>query len=255
MSDSGLVRAIPTSPVSATARRMAFVPFRELTRAEVNRDLQIHTVATDGQGTVSELIARAEALGLEEIAFTEHVRRNSRYFEGFADDVEQARLKSRVRVSVGIEVKTEDAQGTLDVSPEVLRRAEIVLGSVHRFPDGAGGFVSAESVSYAEAVEREMRLALGLLRRAPIDVLAHPGGMCQRAFGRFPQDGFEELMRVSLERRIAVEINTAYTRDLDGFLALCQRINPVVSVGSDVHEVSQLGACRDALWARGIGCA
>lgn len=235
-------------------KRPQFTRFKDLTSVYVNRDLQVHTVATDGKATVGEMIMRAEDLGLNEIAFTEHVRRTSHYYNGFTAEVHSARQRANVRVYVGLEAKAFDENGTLDASQEALSQAEIVLGSVHRFPIGGGRFVVAGQFDYEEAARREFALALGLIRYAPIDVLSHPGGMCQRAFGRFPEELFEELMLVSLERGIAIEINIAYTVDLERFLALCQKVNPFVSIGSDAHQLNELGTCRDALRARGIGC-
>lgn len=233
-----------------------FVRFCDLTAEHVNRDLQVHTAYTDGGATAEEIIRRAEEMRLKEIAFTEHVRRSSDFFPRFATEVRELRGRTTVGIYVGIEVKTEDEQGTLDVHPAVFEQAEIVLGSVHRFPIGDGRFISAREFGYEEAAAREFRLALGLLRHAPIHVLSHPGGMCNRTFGRFPEKFLEELMRASLERGIAIEINTSYyPRNLDAFLDLCRRVNPYVSVGSDVHQLSELGTCREALKARGVGCA
>lgn len=231
-----------------------FVRFRELTPSYVNRDLQVHTSATDGEATVREVIEHAERVGLREIGFTEHVRRTSTYYTSFAAEVRTARQETNMRVYVGLEAKAEDEYGTLDAPGEALEQAEIILGSVHRFPAGEGQFVSAGQFEYEEAARREFDLSLGLLRHAPIHVLSHPGGMCQRAFGRFPAEFFEDIMRTSLERSIAIEINISYTRDLDAFLELCQKVNPLVSIGSDAHRLRQLGSCRDALRARGIGC-
>lgn len=235
-------------------RRPELVRFHDLTSRHVNRDLQVHTVATDGQATIGEIVRRGEELGLAEIAFTEHVRRDSAYFPEFATEVRRTQRDTEVRLFVGVETKAQDDAGTLDVSPEVLAEADIVLGSVHRFPVGQARFVGAREFPYVEAVRREFELALGLLRAGPIDVLAHPGGMCQRAFGQFPTELFEALMCASLERGIAIEINTSYTRDLDAFLAVCAKVNPIVSIGSDAHTLDQLGACRGALVKRGIGC-
>lgn len=236
-------------------RRPQFVRFNDLAPRHVNRDLQVHTVATDGEATVDQLMARGKELGLLEIAFTEHVRRTSDYFHAFAEDVRRRREGVGIQVYVGIETKALDDRGGLDAAPDALAEAEVILGSVHRFPVGEGRFLQAEAFDYADASKRELDLALGLVRAAPIHVLAHPGGMCQRAFGQFPREHFIRLMEAALERGVAIEINTAYTRDLDGFLDLCRQVNPMVSIGSDVHRLGELGACRDALRARGIGCA
>jgi len=235
-------------------RRPQFVRFTELDGAHVNRDFQIHTRLTDGEATIDDIVSHAEQLGLQEIAFTEHVRRESTHFAEFATAVRQARQRTSLQVYLGVEAKALDDQGSLDAPPTALGEVDLVLGSVHRFPVGSGEFMSAEAFEYAEAARRERTLALALIRHAPITVLAHPGGMCQRAFGTFPVDYLEELMQAALERGVAIEINTAYTRDLDGLLAVCRKMNPLVSIGSDVHRLGELGTCRDALRARGIGC-
>ncbi len=231
--------------------RPEFVRFRDLTPELVNRDFQVHTVATDGRGTVRELIDLAAEIGLGEMAFTEHVRKTSTYFGAFAAEVRAAREGASLPVFVGIEAKADSDDGDLDASPEILADAEIVLGSVHRFPIG-GELVEAKTMSYEEASQREFRLAMGLIRNAPIDVLSHPGGMCQRAFGEFPADLFEELMEASISRSVAIEINSSYTRDMDSFLELCAKVNPLISVGSDVHRLDDLGSCRTILKGRGI---
>ncbi len=230
-----------------------FVRFSELDVALVNRDLQIHTVSSDGEATIAQVLEQAHRLRLGEIAFTEHVRRTSDYFSRFAADVRAARHGSSVRVFVGLEAKAADASGMLDAPIEALAEAELVLGSVHRFPMDDGAFLAAENFSYEDAWGREFALSLALLEQAPIHVLAHPGGMCQRAFGRFPDAQMRMLMRTALQRGVAIEINSKYTRDLDAFLALCREINPIVSIGSDAHRLEDLGTCRDALRARGIG--
>ena len=51
----------------------------------------------------------------------------------------------------------------------------------------------------------------------------------------------------SLERNIALEINSSYLRDVPAFLKLGAEINPYVSIGSDVHGLEELGRCRDLL--------
>jgi len=89
--------------------------------------------------------------------------------------------------------------------------------------------------------------------KAPIDVLGHPGGMSLRRHGRFPEKYFRALMTSTLERRIAIEINSSYLVDMPAFLALCEEINPYVSIGSDAHRLSELGRCRDQLLELGVG--
>ena len=235
--------------------RTKFTRFTNLDAEAVNRDLQVHTVETDGTGTVAEYLKVAVDLQLGEIAFTDHIRRNSTYFPEFVDHVRKEREKTPgIRVLFGFEAKAADEDGTLDAPVAAIQEADIRLGSVHRFPDHRGGLVKADQFDYREAAEIEYRLALGIVRYAPIDVLAHPGGMCLRAFGRFPDDKMLDLMRATLDRGIAIEINTSYTIDMDHFLELCADVDPMVSIGSDAHKLSDLGTCRNTLRERGIGC-
>lgn len=231
------------------ADRPHFVRYRDLTPTEVNVELQMHTVQTDGQATAAELLGAASERGLSAVAFTEHVRRSTDWFPAFAADVRAAAARvPGVRAYVGIEAKALDETGGFDATDALVAASEIVLGSVHRFPDGQGGVREFAGIPATEMAETECRLALGLLRHAPIDVLAHPGGMYQRRYGAYPADLFREMMVVSLERSVAIEINASYLVDVEGFLELCDEINPYVSVGSDVHRLDEMGRCRDRLF-------
>jgi len=224
-----------------------FSRFGDLTEKELNRDLHVHTIQTDGHDTIPALITEAGRRGLLEIAFTEHVRKNSLWYADFAREVRRQAREAPLSVYVGLEAKAMDTEGTLDASDEMLQECDLVLGSVHRFPDGKGGVISAGSLPFEEAARIEFALSMGLLKFAPIHVLAHPGGMCQRSFGSFPEALFRTLIDESFERRIAIEINSSYLVDFRGFIRLCRELNPYVSVGSDVHQLSDLGNCRDRL--------
>lgn len=229
-------------------RRPKLVRFSELDWDSINVELQAHTTWTDGRCGIREILQQAQSKGLAAIAFTEHVRRESDWFADFAREVRAHAADFRgLRVYVGCEAKVLDFQGTLDASEQILADSELVLGSVHRFPDGNGSFQAWETMGAQEMADTECALALALLRRAPIDVLAHPGGMTLRRHGRFPKSHFRRILAASLLRSIAVEINSSYLRDLPGFLQLCREINPFVSIGSDVHDASQTAHCRDQL--------
>lgn len=228
------------------------VRFHDLDAERLNVEFQVHTTQTDGHGTIDEVLEAARDRGVGALAFTEHVRLDTPWFPDFARRVrEAARRFPGVRVLVGCEAKALDTAGTLDVADEVRAECDLVLGSVHRFPDGAGGYLRFEDFSPAALADAECALAVGLLRHAPIDVLAHPGGMYQRRHGRYPDDLYREMMAASLERGVAIEINASYLADFDAFLRLCDEMNPWVSIGSDVHRLDEMGRCRDALLATG----
>ncbi|WP_420093019.1 PHP domain-containing protein [Sinorhizobium fredii] len=231
-----------------------FSRFRDLSREQLNVELQVHTNWTDGQATVLEVVEAAKQRGLAELAFTEHVREGTSWFPNFKDEIlSVTRGFDDLRVYVGCETKAMDENGRLDVSQSVLDACDIVLGVVHRLPDGQGSYLDFKQLSFDETAEIEFRLSMGMIATAPIDVLGHPGGMSLRRHGRFPKKYFRALMTAALDRRIAIEINSSYLVDMPAFLTLCEEVNPLVSIGSDAHKLSELGRCRDQLLELGVG--
>jgi putative hydrolase len=229
-----------------------FVRFRELDRAALNVDWQVHTTWSDGRASIRELLRTARERKLAAIAFTDHVRQDTAWFGDFARSVrEEARAVPDIRVYVGCEAKALDATGALDINEDVHAQCDLVLGVVHRFPDGRGGLRDFKALDWEECAETECELTVGLLRTAAIDVLGHPGGMTQHWFGRYPEALFRKMLVTSLEREIAVEINSSYLVDCEGFLDLCHEVNPFISIGSDAHGPEEVGRCRDLLLRSG----
>ena len=63
-------------------------------------------------------------------------------------------------------------------------------------------------------------------------------------FGKFPSALMEDLIQEARQKDVAIEINSSYLgEDLAEFLRLCERIDPLVSVGSDAHRLHELGRC------------
>ena len=231
-----------------------FRRFSELTPRDVNVELQVHTSWTDGAATSREVLETAAARGVGALAFTEHVREETDWYPEFFREIDINREHfPDMAVYIGVETKAMDEDGRLDISESVLSAAEIVLGSVHRFPNDTGGYLDFKALSAAETAEIEFRLSMGMIRNAPIDVLAHPGGMYQRRHGEFPQHYFREMMVASLERRVAIEINSSYLVNVTRFIELCREIDPFVSIGSDAHKLDEIGTCRNLLLDMGIG--
>ena len=236
------------------AGRRNFRRFSELDETSCLIELQTHTTWTDGNQSVLDVLEATREQGLHTVAITEHVRRDTDWFADFVTDVRgEAAQFPGITVLIGCEAKALDTEGDLDVSNELTEQCDIVLGSVHRFPDGKGGLLEFSALSREELAEREVELAIGLLRAAPIDVLAHPGGMYQRRHGEFPPAGMRRIIEASLDRGIAVELNSSYHPDLSSMIALCRELDPFVSIGSDAHDRAEVGKCsaivRKALFA------
>ncbi|MHC1696855.1 MAG: PHP domain-containing protein [Geobacteraceae bacterium] len=224
-----------------------FKHFRELNPKFLDCDMHIHTLYTDGKSSIGELIARAETNGLNMIAFTEHVRADSKWFSAFADEVRELGDKSWVTVLVGAEARIINNDGELDISDSIRGECDIILGSVHRFTDAAGGYRPFSEVPASEFPGLEFDLALGYLRHGRGDVLAHPGGMSNKFGHGFPDELQRILMRESSNRGIAIELNSKYILDMKGFCILAAEENPLISIGSDAHDLFELGSCGKLL--------
>jgi putative hydrolase len=225
----------------------AFVRMSELTPASANRDFHMHTRYTDGKAEVAQMLRRAEETGLSEVAFTEHVRRDSSWFVRFAAEVRAAASGSAVRVWVGCESRILDEDGNLDINDEIRDLCDIVLASVHRFPGPDGAPRAFSQVPKHEFAGIERALSLGFLRRGGADVLAHPGGMSLRYGEGFPEEYFTELAEAAKAAGIAIELNSSYTKDLAPVIRAYRKVDPLVSVASDAHDVCEIATCREIL--------
>jgi len=230
-------------------KKLPFVRFRSLFNSPVNYDYHVHTSWTDGQSTIEEYINAAAQKGLKGIAFVEHVRKTSSWFDSFIDEIKTLRDKnSRLTIFYGIEAKALDYNGNLDATKEMIEKSEIVLGSVHRYPNGSGGYLNFQELSCDEAAEIEFKLACALVKNPDVDVLAHPAGVFEKQFNTvFPRNYLEEIIGIANQNKIAIEINSAYLKDRSSFLALCSKLNPFVSLGSDAHNVAQLGSVLELI--------
>jgi histidinol phosphatase-like PHP family hydrolase len=208
----------------------------------------MHTSWTDGTASAREMQDRAVACGLKAILFSEHARKTSGdWFPRFASEIRSLPTEP-CRALVGLEVKIEDFEGTLDTAPGILSETDMVIGSVHRFPDGRGGSLDFDRVPPPEAIELEFRLAMLLLDHPDVDILGHPFGMSYRRFRAKPDEGrFGAIIEKAAKTGVAIEINARYHPDPWRLIGWCQEAGARVSLGSDAHSPLEVGQIRAML--------
>jgi putative hydrolase len=151
-----------------------FKRFNELKEEDINFDFHIHTNQTDGLSTPEEIVAKAISLKLKSIAFTEHVNKNTDWFDDFKKRIDALKNNKYIKIFCGIEARTVDFNGTLNATQEIIRKSDIVLGVVHRYPNGRGGLIAlneTKDLGQDKAAEVEFKLALSLLSNKNVDVL------------------------------------------------------------------------------------
>jgi len=207
-------------------------------------DLHSHTEASDGHAPVREMAEAAIELGHEYLVITDHSPRltiaNGLSTERLMLQLDEiARLNEELapfRVLSGIEVDINE-DGSLDQSPEVLSRLDIVVGSSH---------------SLLRMESRKMtRRMVTALADPHLDVLGHCTGRMKKKRGDRPESTFDADIVFAAAARFdkAIEINCLPDR-LDPpkrLLRLAVESGCRVSIDSDAHYTGQLA------WVR-VGC-
>ena len=214
-------------------------------RAALKGDLHAHTEASDGHFTIREMAEAAISLGHEYLVISDHSPRltiaNGLSTERLMAQLEQIEALNRelapFRLLTGIEVDINE-DGSLDQSPDVLARLDVVVGSCH-----------SELRMPSEPMTRRMVTALA---NPHLDVLGHcTNRMSRRRRGNRPESTFDPEIVFAAAKRFdkAIEINCLPDR-LDPpkrLLRLAIETGCRVSIDSDAHYVGQLA------WVR-VGC-
>lgn len=206
-------------------------------------DAHLHTCWTDGKATVLETYERASALGLSAILYSEHSRKTSTdWFPDFAAEI-RSLPDNPCKAFVGTEVKVETLDGEIDTVPEISSLCDLIMASVHRFPDINGEAIPFESVGPEEAVDREFSLSWAVLENPDVDILGHMFGMSYRRFKATPP---LEKIRLLIERAakngVAVEVNSHYHPKPLQMIEWCKEFDALITFGSNAHEIGNIGS-------------
>ncbi len=216
-------------------------------RAELRGDLHSHTDWTDGTTSMAVMARAAEAQGLEYLAITDHSPSlrvaNGLSAERLAEELELLEVVQEgvpgVRLLSGIEVDIL-LDGTLDQTPEMLGRLDIVVASVH---------------SKLRQDSREMTARmLRAIADPHTNVLGHcTGRLVEGSRGTRPQSAFDagRVFAACAEQGVAVEINSRPERQdpPDDLMRLALEAGCLFSIDTDAHAPGhlsflELGAAR-----------
>ncbi|HEY9411607.1 MAG TPA: PHP domain-containing protein [Jiangellaceae bacterium] len=207
-------------------------------RAALRGDLHTHSNWSDGGSPIEEMVDAAAALGHEYVALTDHSPRLTVANGLSPDRLRQqldvvARLNDRpdgIRILSGIEVDINE-DGSLDQSPDLLDRLDVVVASVH-----------SKLRMEREELTRRMVVAIA---DPHTDVLGHcTGRLIMGDRGTRPESTFDpEIVFAACVRfGVAVEINSRPER-LDPpkrLLRLAVEAGCVFAIDTDAHAPGQL---------------
>ncbi|MET7330486.1 PHP domain-containing protein [Nonomuraea sp. NPDC005650] len=213
----------------------------EALRSALKGDLHSHSDWSDGGSPIEEMAGTARGLGHDYLALTDHSPRLTVAKGLSAERLERqldvvAGLNERLapfRILTGIEVDI-NLDGSLDQSPELLERLDVVVASVHSKLRMGGDDMTRRMVT---AIANPL-----------VDVLGHCTGRVVQAGGKRgakrPESEFDAELVFEACRQfgVAVEINSRPDR-LDPpkrLMRLAYEMGCVFAIDSDAHAPGQL---------------
>jgi putative hydrolase len=146
----------------------------------LRQDRHVHSRFSDGEGTLAENIAAAEALGLQALTCVDHVRVSTDWVPAYVEAVHAARASTEVRLGCGIEAKLLDTDGALDLPPET-DGVDAIYAADHQVPLADGphhprqvrGEIESGERTAAGVIEAIVASTAAAVRRYPQVVIAH----------------------------------------------------------------------------------
>ena len=209
-----------------------------ITQADLQGDVHMHTVETDGRNSIEEMADAAKERGYKYMAITDHSK-NLAFANGLDDKRAVEHIKriravdeqmEGIRIFAGVEVDIL-ADGALDLSDSVLERMDIVIASVHsHFNQGA-----------AEMTDRLLKA----VQNPNTSLLGHPTGrlLLRREGYAFDLDS---VMKAAAQKKVAMELNAYPDRlDLcDRHLRLAKQHGVKIVINTDSHHTSHMEKIR-----------
>src|ERR1700675_890885 len=171
-----------------------------ITLDDLQGDVHMHTVETDGRNTIEEMAEAAQARGYKYMAITDHSK-NLAFANGL-DDARAVAHIQRIReanekidgitIFAGIEVDIL-ADGDLDLSDDVLAQMDVVIASVH-------------SVFNQEPAKMTERL-LKAIANPNTSIIGHPTGRLQLRRDAYHFD-MDAVLTAARKKKSHMELNS-----------------------------------------------
>ena len=209
-----------------------------ITLDDLQGDVHMHTVETDGKNTIEEMAEAAQARGYKYMAITDHSK-NLAFANGLDDKravahiqrIHEANAKfDGITIFAGIEVDIL-ADGDLDLSDDVLAQMDLVIASVH-------------SVFNQEPAKMTDRLLKAVVN-PNTSIIGHPTGRLQLRRDAYHFD-MDTVLTAAAKHKVAMELNSYPDRlDLnDVHLRQAKQRGVKIVINTDSHHTSHLDKIR-----------
>ncbi len=209
-----------------------------ITQEDLQGDVHMHTVETDGRNTIEEMAEAAVAHGYRYMAITDHSK-NLAFANGLDDKRAEEHIKriraadeqnDKLKIFAGIEVDIL-GDGSLDLSDSVLEQMDLVIASVHSH--------------FGQSPEEMTDRLLKAIANPNTSIIGHPTGrlLLRRDAYQFDMD---QILRAAAQHKVAMELNAYPDRlDLcDRHLRLAKQHGVKIVINTDSHHTSHLDKIR-----------
>ena len=205
---------------------------------DIQGDVHMHTVETDGRCTIEEMAEAARERGYLYMAITDHSK-NLAFANGLDDKralehIHRIRKAGEtiegIKIFAGIEVDILP-DGDLDLSDSVLAQMDVVIASVH----------SQFSQDSAKMTDRLLKA----IANPNTSVIGHPTGRLLLRRDAYPLE-MDAVLKAAAKHKVAMELNAYPDRlDLnDRHLRMAKERGVKIVINTDSHHTSHMEKIR-----------
>ncbi|HEX6467025.1 MAG TPA: DNA polymerase/3'-5' exonuclease PolX, partial [Terriglobales bacterium] len=205
---------------------------------DIQGDVHMHTVETDGRCTIEEMALAARERGYKYMAITDHSK-NLAFANGLDDKRAEAHIRKirqadesieGIKIFAGIEVDIL-ADGELDLSDPVLEQMDLVIASVHSY--------------FQQEPARMTDRLLRAIGNKNTSIIGHPTGRILLRRDAYEYD-MDAVLKAAAREKVAMEHNAYPDRlDLcDRHLRMAQERGVKIVINTDAHHTSHMEKIR-----------
>ncbi len=190
----------------------------------MKEDLHIHCNYNDHSSkdlTIPNIINKSESLGLERVAITEHVRKNSEWTKKYVDELNYYIPRTKIKILRGFEAKIL-IDGEVDCPVEFLNNEYFIIASFH---------TRYTKETWYEAL-------IKAIKNPNVDVIGH---LAPEVDFKVKESELRNIAELIVANGKKIEINSKYIRPPIEFLKIFKKRGVEFHLGSDAHTIKDIG--------------
>lgn len=208
---------------------------------DIKGDLHIHSKYSDGVLSIEEIAQKAEELGYEYIAVTDHSQ-SLKVAQGLSKDTVYKKIKEikkvnkkfkKLKILMGTEVDILP-DGEIDYPADILKDFDVVIAAVH--------------TAFKQPEDKMTKRLVSACKNKYVKIIGHPTGGLWGVRHPYVFD-LDEVLKAAADNNTALEINSHPQRlDLNDINAMkAKAAGAKIALGTDAHKIGQLYAMKFGL--------